>query len=87
MATTESRLGTLEGRADEQGAAIGELRADLRAGFADLRADVQDLRAETRAGLAAVNARIDRLYLALLGGAAAVLASQAGLVVTLILRT
>lgn len=98
MATMESRVGALEGRADEQATAIADLRTDLREGLADVRTELRegltdvrgelrDVRGELREGLAAVNARIDRVFLAMLTVGAAVVVSHVGILVTIILRT
>ena len=74
--TTESRLGVVEGRTAEHAAAIAALRDDMRQGFADVRTEIR-----------AVNARIDRLILALWGVGAALLLGQAGVIITVVLRT
>lgn len=50
MTTVESRVGALEGRADEQAAAITDLRADIR-----------DLGNRLDQGLNQVNVRIDQV--------------------------
>ena len=84
-ASDDSRLGRLEGRADEHSAAIQEGRQDTRSGFQqvnarldrmDARFDRMDARADQ------TNSRIDRLFLALLGIGAA----QVALFITLIVR-
>lgn len=81
--STDTRLGALEGRADEQAAAIAELRTDIR----DLRIELREGLASVRSEIAATNARIDRLFLAVLGVGAGVGAAQVGLLVTIFLRT
>ena len=71
---TERELGRVEGRVEEQSAAIARLHDDMTAGFARLHDDMT-------AGFAQVNTRIDRLYLVMLGTAGALLA---GLVVLIV---
>ncbi len=81
--TTEERLGTLEERTTQHDAAIADIRAELRQGFADVRAD---LRSEIRAvnlRVDSLNARFDRLFYTLLG----LLIAQAGVILTVVLRT
>ncbi len=81
--TTEERLGALEERTTQHDAAISDIRAELRQGFADIRAD---MRAEIRAvnlRVDALNARFDRLFYTLLG----LLIAQAGVILTVVLRT
>ena len=70
--TTDSRLGTLEGRVEEHGAAL----EDLRAGQREIRETI-DNRFDD------VNSRIDRVFLAMLGIGAA----QIALLITLIFRS
>ncbi len=64
LETDESRLGRLEGQVGELSTAVQDLGRRLDAGLAELR---QELRA--------TNARIDRLLLAMLAGAAGIIAA------------
>ena len=64
--TTETRLGTVEGRVEEHAAAIADLREGQR---------------EIRNALAAMNSRIDRLFLAVMGIGAAQIALLITLIV------
>jgi uncharacterized coiled-coil protein SlyX len=57
MATLEERMAYLEGRGQEQAAAIGEVRADIR----DVRADIRDVRTELRDFRVEVNRRFDQM--------------------------
>ena len=63
-----------------------QLRADMTAESQQLRAESQQLRADMTTGLQQVNSRIDRVLLTgwIIGGA--IIASQIGLVATLIVR-
>ena len=85
--TADSRIGALEGRADEQASAIADLRADIQDVRRDLHEGVATVTEELHDGLVAVNARVDRLFLAVLTVGAGVGVAQVGLLVTLILRT
>ena len=90
MTTVESRVGALEGRADEQAAAIAALREDIRDLRTELRESLAAVRGEisdVRTGLAAVNARIDRLYIAMLTVGVGTAVAQVGVIVTIVLRT
>ena len=82
---TERELGRVEGRVEEQSAAIARMHDDMTAGFArlDSRIDsrIDGLRSEMTEGFAQVNTRIDRLYLALLGIGGALLT---GLIVLIV---
>ena len=80
--TTESRLGILEGRADEQSAAIADLREGQREIRDALREGLAAVNARIDESQAAVNARIDRMFLAMLGIGAA----QIALLITLVIR-
>ena len=64
--TTDTRLGTVEGRVEEHAAAIADLREGQR---------------EIRNALAAMNSRIDRLFLAVMGIGAAQIALLITLIV------
>ncbi len=64
LETDESRLGRLEGQ-------VGELSLATQ----DLRQEVRQHRQETREDLRALSARIDRLLLAMLAGAAGIMAA------------
>ncbi len=85
--TTESRLGVVEGRTAEHAAAIAALRDDMRQGFADVRTEIRAVNARIDALDSQVNARIDRLILALWGVGAALVLGQAGVIITVVLRT
>ena len=74
--TTDTRLGTVEGRTEEHAAAIG----DLREGQREIR-ETMDRRFD---GLIS---RLDRLFFATLGIGAAQITAQIALLVTLIVRT
>ena len=78
---TDMTAGFQQLRAESQ-----QLRADMTAGFQQLRAESQQLRADMTTGLQQVNSRIDRVLLTgwIIGGA--IIASQIGLVATLIVR-
>ena len=64
--TTDTRLGTVEGRVEEHAAAIADLREGQR---------------EIRNLLASMNSRIDRVFLAMLGIGAAQIALLVTLIV------
>lgn len=83
MTTVESRVGALEGRADEQAAAILALRTDIQ----DVRTELRDGLAAVRTEIAAVNARIDRLFVAMLTIGVGLGSAQVGVLVAIILRT
>ena len=94
MTTVESRVGALEGRADEQAAAIAALREDIRelGDRLDRRIDQLDVRLNQRfdqvnVRMDQVNARIDRMFLGMLTVGAAIVVAHAGILVTVILRT
>ena len=70
--TTDTRLGTVEGRIEEHAAAI----ADLREGQREIRGAIDQLADQ-------LNSRIDRLFLAMLGIGAA----QIALLITLVVRS
>ena len=72
MVTTDTRLGTLEGRTEEHAAAL-----------ADLRVGQREIRETMNSRFDQVNSRIDRVFLAMLGIGAA----QIALLVTLIVRS
>ena len=74
----DSRLGRLEGRVEEQSAAMQETRQDMRGGFQQVNARLDRL--EARADQ--TNSRIDRLFLAALGIGAA----QVALFITVLVR-
>ena len=83
--TTDTRLGMLEGRADEQAAAIADLRAGQREIMSIMNSRFEDVnsridRVESR--IDSLNSRIDRVFLAMLGIGAA----QIALLITLIFR-
>ena len=91
--TTDTRLGMLEGRADEQAAAIADLRAGLREIVSTMNSRFEDVnsrfegvnsridRVESR--IDGLNSRVDRVFLAILGIGAA----QIALLITLIVRS
>ena len=86
--TTDTRLGTLEGRADEQAAAIAdlhegqrEIRDALREGLAAVNARID----EVNARIDETNKRIDRLMFAVLGMGAAQVAMFITLVTLVVL--
>ena len=84
--TTDTRLGTLEGRADEQAAAVADLRAGQREIVSTINSRFEDVnsrfdRVESR--IDALNSRIDRMFLAMLGIGAA----QVALLITLVVRS
>ena len=92
--TTESRLGVLEGRTEEQAATMAGLREDLRQGLAEVRvgldaanARIDTVNARIDALDARINARIDRLIFAMLGVGVTIALAQVGVIVTLVLRT
>ncbi len=81
----DSRLGRLEGRIEEQSAAMPEIRQDMRSGFQQVNARFDRMEArmdrmEARADQ--INSRIDRLFLAALGIGAA----QVALFITVLVR-
>ena len=91
--TTDTRLGMLEGRADEQAAAIADLRAGQREIVSTMNSRFEDMnsrfegvnsridRVESR--IDGLNSRVDRVFLAILGIGAA----QIALLITLIVRS
>ena len=95
--TTDTRLGALEGRADEQAAAIADLRAGQREIVSTINSRFEDMnsridgvdnsinsridRVESR--IDSLNSRIDRVFLAMLGIGAA----QVALLITLVVRS
>ncbi len=95
--TTDARLGTLEGRADEQAAAIVDLRAGQREIVSTINSRFEDMnsridgvdnsinsridRVESR--IDSLNSRINRVFLAMLGIGAA----QVALLITLVVRS
>ena len=91
--TTDTRLGALEGRADEQAAAIADLRAGQREIVSTINSRFEDMnsrfegvnsridRVESR--IDGLNSRVDRVFLAILGIGAA----QIALLITLIVRS
>ena len=84
--TTDTRLGMLEGRADEQAAAIADLRAGQREIVSTMNSRFEDVnsridRVESR--IDGLNSRVDRVFLAMLGIGAA----QIALLITLIVRS
>ena len=84
--TTDTRLGALEGRADEQAAAIADLRAGQREIMSTMNSRFEDVnsridRVESR--IDGLNSRGDRVFLAMLGIGAA----QIALLITLIVRS
>ena len=76
--TTDTRLGTVEGRVEEQAAAIG----DLRDGQREIRETMDRRFDDVSRRFDETNSRIDRLFLAVLGIGAA----QIALLITLIVR-
>ena len=83
--TTDTRLGMLEGRADEQAAAIADLRAGQREIVSTINSRFEDVnsrmdRVESR--IDSLNSRIDRVFFGMLGMGAA----QIALLITLIFR-
>ncbi len=82
MATTQERLGTVEGRVEEMSAAIQGFRQDLRAIHGRIDQLGNDLNGRVDRFNANLNGRVDRLFIAMLGIGAA----QIGLLVTLVLR-
>ena len=76
--TTETRLGTVEGRIEEHAAAI----ADLREGQREIRETMDRRFDQLNSRIDEVNSRIDRMFLAMLGIGAA----QIALLITLIFR-
>ena len=74
----DSRLGRLEGRVEEQSAAMQETRQDMRGGFQQVNARLDRLEARVDQ----TNSRIDRLFLAALGIGAA----QVALFITVLVR-
>ena len=74
--TTDTRLGTVEGRTEEHAGAI-----------ADLREGQREIRETMNSRFDQVNSRIDRVFLAMLGIGAAQITAQIALLVTLIVRT
>ena len=84
--TTDTRLGMLEGRADEQATAIADLRAGQREIVSTMNSRFEDVnsridRVESR--IDGLNSRVDRVFLAILGIGAA----QIALLITLIVRS
>ena len=77
--TTDTRLGTLEGRVEEHGAAL----EDLRAGQREIRETIDNRFDQMNSRFDDVNSRIDRVFLAMLGIGAA----QIALLITLIFRS
>ncbi len=77
--TTDERIGAIEGRVEEQAAAIADLRIDRRESSDALRDGLRQVNAR----IDAVNSRIDRIFLAMLGIGAA----QIALLLTLTIRT
>lgn len=74
----DSRLGRLEGRVEEQSAAMQETRQDMRGGFQQVNARLDRLEARVDQ----TNSRIDRLFLAALGIGAA----QVAIFITVLVR-
>ena len=74
--TTDTRLGTVEGRTEEHAAAITDLREGQREIFDQMNSHFDD-----------INSRLDRLFIAVLGIGAAQITAQIALLVTLIVRT
>ena len=91
-AKDDSRLGRLEGRVEEQSAAMQETRQDARGGFeridarfdrVDARFDRMDARMDRlESRVDQTNSRIDRLFLAAVGIGAA----QVALFITVLVR-
>ena len=81
--TTDTRLGTVEGRVEEHAAAI----ADLREGQHGIRETIDNRFDQMNSRFDEVNSRIDRVFLAMLGIGAAQITAQIALLVTLIVRT
>ncbi len=80
--TTDERIGVLEGRVEEQAAAIADLR-DARRNADTAQADgFRAVNARIDRLAEQLNARIDRLFLAMLGIGAA----QIALLITLVIR-
>lgn len=77
-ANDDSRLGRLEGRVEEQSAAMQETRQDMQGGFQQVNARLDRLEARVDQ----TNSRIDRLFLAALGIGAA----QVALFITVLVR-
>ena len=73
--TTDTRLGTLEGRTEEHTAAIADLREGQR--------EIRNALAAMNSRIDEVNSRIDRVFLAMIGIGAA----QIALLITLIFRS
>lgn len=74
----DSRLGRLEGRVEEQSAAMQETRQDMRGGFQQVNTRLDRLEARVDQ----TNSRIDRLFLAALGIGAA----QVAIFITVLVR-
>ena len=81
--TTDTRLGTVEGRTEEHAGAI----ADLREGQREIRETMNSRFDEMNSRIDQVNGRVDRLFFAILGIGAAQITAQIALLVTLIVRT
>ncbi len=83
--TTDTRLGMLEGRADEQAAAIADLRAGQREimSMMNSRFDGADNRFESlNSSFDGADSRIDRVFFGMIGIGAA----QIALLITLVVR-
>ena len=81
--TTDTRLGTVEGRVEEHAAAI----ADLREGQHGIRETIDNRFDQMNSRIDEVNSRIDRVFLAMLGIGAAQIALLVTLTVTFIVRS
>ncbi len=84
--TTDARLGTLEGRADEQAAAIVDLRAGQREIVSTINSRFEDMNSRIDGvdnSIDSLNSRINRVFLAMLGIGAA----QVALLITLVVRS
>ena len=76
----------LEGRADEQAAAIADLRAGLREIVSTMNSRFEDVNSRidgVNSRIDSLNSRIDRVFLAMLGIGAA----QVALLITLVVRS
>ena len=90
--TTDTRLGMLEGRADEQAEAIADLRVGQREIVSTMNSRFEEVNRrfeevnrrfeEVNSRIDRLNSRIDRLFLAMLGIGAA----QVALLITLVVR-
>ena len=79
-------IGYLEGRIEEQSAAIQEVKDGQQQIITRFEQRIDQLAAELRSDLQRVNDRIDRLHLALIGVGGAIFAGQIGVIITLILK-